>query len=161
MLLLSIDPSITAIGVAILNGIAYQDSYTLRTKPTDSTEDRLRIIQDHFKQLKIEYSRFDCIVIEYPDSFVRQGAVGVKNFKALQLLHVAIGTIFGTLVGEYGGIVHFVKPSQWKGWKHKTQTQQLAKYYTPKKLNSHEADATIMGIWKAKDMKWKQQIRQT
>lgn len=143
MRLLSVDPSIVAIGVAELEDGKPVSAYTLRTDDSTPVEHRLRVIAEHFAALK---GPFDAAIVEMPDKFVRLGARGITNFGSIQLLHLAIGTIVGVLVQKHNVIVHLVRVSEWKGKGQKWQTQLVAKQITGKKLNTHEADAVMMGI---------------
>lgn len=143
MRLLSIDPSITTIGVAkFLDGDCC-GYLTIRTKPTQILTERLKYIGGHFADIA---DQFDYAVIEYPDNFVRYGNYGVNNFSSLQLLHVAIGIIFQALQSNPKIIIEFVKVSEWKGKTKKEETQMLVKTLIGKEVNSHEADAIIMGM---------------
>lgn len=155
MRLLSVDPSITTIGVAKFLDGECCGSLTVRTKPTQTIPERLKIIGDHFSSIA---DKFDEAIIEYPDSFVRYGTYGVNNFSSLQLLHVAIGTIFAALASNPKLHVDFVKVSEWKGRSKKEETQYLVKVLIGKEVNTHEADAIIMGLrwfktWKLKQIK--------
>lgn len=144
MRLLSVDPSIVNIGVAILENGKPLSSYTLRTDDKCTIEHRLRVISDHFKGINGD---FDCAIVEMPDPFIRYGSRGgASNLYPLQLLHLAIGAIVGALVQNHNIIVHLVPVSEWKGNTKKANTQYIIKAITGKILNTHEADAVHMGI---------------
>jgi Holliday junction resolvasome RuvABC endonuclease subunit len=141
--LLSIDPSIVAVGVASLENGKPLEAYTLRTDNKSPVEHRLRILTDHFTAIN---KNFDNAIVEMPDKFVRYGRVSMVNFASLQLLHLAIGAIVGALVQNHNIIVNLVRVADWKGNSQKWTTQDTVKLITGMKLNTHEADALLMGI---------------
>jgi Holliday junction resolvasome RuvABC endonuclease subunit len=139
--ILSVDPSVAAIGVAEVTGGVYVNSYTVKTDAKDKLEDRLEVISGHFRGLTGEY---DCVLIEQPGAFMRLGDYGITNVKSVQLLMLAIGVIYGTLAGRYK--VEFVRVKDWKGRAGKKVTQMMAARLAGRKLNTHEADALIMAL---------------
>jgi Holliday junction resolvasome RuvABC endonuclease subunit len=139
--LLSIDPSIGTIGVAILEGRKYVQSYTIRTKDSEPMVERLRQISFLFSKIDDE---FDTVIIEYPDAFMREGEYGIKNVRAVMTLMMSVGAIIGALNDRYD--VKLVSVDEWKGKEAKKFTQYAAKQECGKKLNNHEADAFMMGV---------------
>lgn len=148
MRLLSIDPSIVNIGIAILIDGHYDSSHTFHTKSSQPFSDRLQAIQGHI--LSVLQDPPDIALIEYPDAFVRFGRRAILNIPSLQMLHVTIGLIFGSISLQSKCQIHFVKVSEWKGREPKESTQAIAKYLAKKDLNTHESDALVMGMRWAK-----------
>ena len=143
MRILSVDPSIVDIGVARIEDGQYLSSFTLRTDNTDDLETRLCEIAQAFES----YQGFDVVVIELPEArvYTRSGLSGRKNMRSLQLLHLAIGAIVGGLAAKSAQI-NFFPVQEWKGTEDKRITQHNARMLTGRKLNTHEADATMMGL---------------
>lgn len=150
MKLLAIDPSVNHCGIAIIDGGEYQHSYTFRSDTKKTIEQRLKDLAYHFADIG---RRFDQAIIELPSSFIREGIYGLKNIRDVQVLHIAIGAIIGGLSIYPDLKIEFVKVEEWKGKTSKEQTQFYAKSLTGKDLNTHEADAYVMGI------KWLSQLR--
>jgi Holliday junction resolvasome RuvABC endonuclease subunit len=147
--LLSIDPSINNIGIAILIGGEYQSSYTFRTEEETCIENRLCQIGKHFREVGEGY---DYAIVELPDTFIREGRYGLKNVRPIQLLHLSIGAVIGGLSFYPELKIEFVKVGDWKGRTSKEQTQAYARALTHKELNTHESDAFMMAIrWLSRD----------
>jgi len=144
MRLLSVDPSITNIGIAFIEDGQLVESHTFKTHVEDRTEDRLLSITRHIRSL-FEQADFDAMVIELPDKFVREGLFGVMNTESMALLHMSIGAIIAATSG-WKLSVEFCKVSEWKGRDKKVVTQHQVRALTGKTMNNHEADATMMGI---------------
>lgn len=145
MRILSVDPSLVNIGVARIEDGQFLSSFTLRTKPDEALEDRLCEIAQAFES----YRNYDIVVIELPVAQVysRSGTRGQKNMRSMQMLHLAIGAIVGGLTRTPRTTkVVFFPVNEWKGKEDKRVTQHEARMVTGKKMNSHEADATIMGL---------------
>ncbi len=144
--ILSIDPSIASIGIAVLEGMKYVTSYTLLTDTKKSLLHRISQIREHFTMINDDY---DFVLIEKPESdFMRTVSKydsTVVNVKAMQTLMLAIGVIVGTLQARYEDRVHFVMVSEWKGKVSKKMTKLMAQQESGRRLNDHEADAFIMG----------------
>ena len=164
MKILSIDPSIENIGVAILDGNKLIESYTLHTNPLKPLSDRIKKITQHFRELALS-TEFNTVLIEYPDSFVRGGEYSkftgtsyLKNVKSIQLLMLSIGVIASAMI-EYCEI-NFVSVKDWKGSTDKKITQFVAQQECGKELNTHEADAFIMAIQWNRSVKFKHMIRE-
>jgi Holliday junction resolvasome RuvABC endonuclease subunit len=155
--LLSVDPSIGDCGIAILEGGEYSQSYTFRTDDKERVEERLKKIAFHFAEIG---RGFDQAIIELPDSFVREGTFGLKNVRSVQLLHLSIGAIIGGLSFYPELKIEFVKVGDWKGRTPKEQTQAYARGLTGKELNTHEADAFMMGVRWLSDLRFKRAIRE-
>ena len=151
MRVLSVDPSITRIGIAFIEDGQYVESHTFKTQETDRIEDRLLAITQHFHAL-LEQADFSVALIELPGTFVREGMFGPQNIGSLALLHMSIGTIVGSM-SVWKLRVEFCKVAEWKGSDKKIVTQHQVRTLTGKKLNTHEADATMMG------MRWMQMQR--
>jgi len=141
MRILAIDPSLVNIGIAEIHNGKYKKSYTFRTDKRKNVLERLKEIYEHFNGLE---GKYNCVVVEEAGNFVRMGTYGVRNMDSIQLLMLATGTIVGSLLGKYP--VEFMRVKDWKGNTPKAVTQSMARHLTNKKLNTHESDATIMGI---------------
>ena len=141
MRLLSIDPSIVSIGIAVLIDGEYKESYTFRTNDKQCAEKRLLQIAQHFREIG---GKYDCAILELPSTFIRQGRYGLKNVHSLFLLHLSIGVIIGGLSSHPDLKIKFVKVGDWKGKVSKRYTQAYAKDLIGKDLNTHEADAFMM-----------------
>lgn len=148
MKLLSIDPSISEIGICELKDGEYVNSYTFKTLSEDALEDRLDKIALHFREIK---DGFDYVLIEQPDVFMRVGSFSVLNVKSIQMLMMAIGVIYGSLVIKHK--VVFVTVKDWKGNSGKKVIQMIASRKSGRKLNTHEADAFMMA------MNWERYIK--
>lgn len=157
MRLLSIDPSIGNCGIAIINGGEYQQSYTFRTDEEERVEERLKKISKHFAEVG---SGYDQAIIELPDTFIREGRFGLKNVRSIQLLHLSIGAIIGGLSFYPDLKIEFVRVKDWKGNAPKEQAQVYARGLTGKELNTHEADAFMMGLRWLSDLRFKRAIRE-
>jgi len=145
MRLLSIDPSIVHCGVAVIEGGKYISSYTYKSDPEKSVEDRLIDLARHFYQV-VKSEKYDTAVIELPSAFIRKGVYGSKNVRSINLLHLSIGAIAGGLSFCPDLKIEFVKVQDWKGQGSKDETQDYARLMIGKDLNTHEADAFVMGI---------------
>jgi len=139
MKILSIDPSIQHVGVAIIKNKKYMDSYTIHTKASEKLEDRLKRISDHFAGLE---EQFDIVLIEEADAFMRIGDYSIKNVRPVQLLMMATGVIIGSLINRYR--IELVPVKDWKGKTQKKWTQIIVQHQVGKKLNDHESDAFLM-----------------
>ena len=151
MRILSIDGSINDIGIALIEDGKYIDSYTYHSTATDTKEVKLSKIAIHFRNYDYEY---DIAITELPDSFVRFGKFGIKNFKSLQSLHMAIGSIVGAISLCEKPVI-FITPREWKKRGSKIMTQLVVKQITGKSFNTHESDAILMGIVFMKYYKYK------
>ena len=144
MLLVSVDGSLNDCGVAVIEDGKYQSSYTFKTEKKADLEQKIQQIADHFSDL----GGFDVAVVELPNAFVRKGGksrVANLNFPSLQALHLAIGAIVAGL--RFAGIeTYFISVREWKGSSSKKLTQQIVQSMIGKKLNTHEADAFLMGM---------------
>jgi len=155
MQIMSIDPSITTIGIARLDGRRLVSSNTFRTDPKDTLIDRLREISVYFRAMKY---KGDLVLIELPDSFMRMGDYSVRNARSIQLLMLAIGVITASLIDR--NKIEFVGVREWKGQADKRVTQMIAEQECGKKLNNHEADAYVMALrWKTV-LKFKKLVRE-
>ena len=149
MRLLSIDPSIDNVGVALILDGSLEDTYTFRTDAKKTNEERLQDIARHFSE---HGKGFDTAVIEYPDWYKTWGGGGIKNMKSLTLLHIAIGAIVGGL-STNDIRVEFCLVSEWKGNTKKETTQRIVELEYGKRYNTHQSDAILMG------MRWLQKAR--
>lgn len=141
MKILSVDPSISTIGVARISNRCLEEAYTFRTSTADSIVKRLAAISAHFRDVMDDYQ---AVLIEEPGAFMRIGSYAIKNVASVQMLEMAIGAIVGALADRYP--VHLVKVHEWKTYKGKTITKVIAERECGKRLNEHEADAFIMGL---------------
>ena len=122
MKILSVDPSIVNIGVAILDDRKLLKSYTFRTNAEDELAVRVKQISDHFSGYT-DY--FDIALIEYPGTFMRKGQYAIKNVKSVQLLMLSIGVIAGVMSQRCP--VDMVGVNDWKGRSGKSQTKLIVK----------------------------------
>ena len=142
MKILSIDPSITTMGVAILEDRKVLKAYTFKTNPKDELEDRVKQIAEHFNSL--QGLAVDVVLIEMPGTFMRRGEYAMKNVKSIQMLMLAIGVIAGTLSQYFD--VQFVSVKEWKGSTKKEVTKMIAESLTDALHNEHERDAYMMAV---------------
>jgi len=141
MRILAIDPSLGKIGIAVIAEGRYERSYTFSTDPDQDLATRLKLIGDHFRGITDPY---DIVVIEQPDVFARRGTFAFKNLASIMLLMTALGTIVASLNDRYKVFLFLV--SEWKGHENKRTTQEDALREAGQKLNTHESDATMMGL---------------
>lgn len=154
MKILSIDPSVGNIGVAIVHERWYEHSYTFKTNEKKDLPLRLTEISEHFSKYLIENTYgIDQVIVEQPGKFMREGKRGLKNVLPIQILMMSIGAIVGIL-GQ-GFPVEFVRVEDWKGKKGKKIIQQWAYSECEKHLNTHEAEAFIMAL------QWRSKVRYT
>lgn len=151
MRVLSVDPSVGNIGVAVVNERYYESSYTFRTNPKAEMPVRLAEITEHFSKYLVEDHEIDQVIVEQPGTFMRKGKKGFLNVGPIQILQMAIGAIVGILA--QGFPVEFVRVEDWKGNKNKRTVQTWAFSECGVRLNDHEADAFIMAL------QWRSRVR--
>ena len=150
MRLLSIDPSINECGVAVIINGELIRAYTIKTQKHKSVECRLRQLNVAFTNIGHDFTH---AIIEYPNTFVRKGRFGDERIGSMQVLHVAIGTIYASLCQISDIEIKFVKVSEWKGGVGKHEAQNMVRALTGKLHNTHESDAIVMGMrWQKKQL---------
>jgi len=146
---LSVDPSIGNIGVALVNERYYEWSYTFRTSPKVEMPIRLAEITEHFSKYLVEDHDIGQVIVEQPGTFMRKGKKGLLNVGPIQMLEMSMGAIVGILA--QGFPVEFVRVDDWKGNKPKRTIQTWAFSECGVHLNDHEAEAFIMALqWRSK-----------
>lgn len=153
MKILSIDPSSVHVGIAKLENKKLIESATYQVKSVDVIE-RMKELARYFQSFDEFY---DIVLVEQPDTFVRQGLRGLLNVLPIQMLMMSIGVIVGTIGQKYP--VEFVRVSDWKGNSGKNVTQMMVFRLTGKKLNTHESDAYMMAVEWLNHVRFKNSVR--
>lgn len=154
MRILSIDPSICRIGIAVTKDGTYIESRTFNIEGGDDIIKRLSEITVRIAGIDGDY---DVVLIEMPGQQMRMGDYAIKNVRSIQLLMMAIGAIAATLLWRYK--VEFVPVQAWKKTKGKTPTKMIAYSRAGRALNEHESDALVMALNWERSMMLKGRIR--